>query len=60
MAVLKIIFWICMFLVFYTYIGYGMLLWVIVKVKRFVKGKAVRPALPADEELPHVTFMVCA
>lgn len=60
MAALKIIFWICVFLVFYTYIGYGMLLWVIVQVKRFVRGKAVQPVLPADEELPHVTFMVCA
>lgn len=60
MSALKIIFWICLFLVFYTYVGYGMLLWVMVRVKRFVKGKAVRPALPADEELPHVTFMICA
>ena len=48
------------FLVFYTYIGYGMLLWVLVKMKRFVKGKAVKAALPADEDLPHVTFMICA
>ncbi len=60
MAALKILFWICVFLVFYTYIGYGMLLWVLVKMKRFVKGKAVKAALPADEDLPDVTFMVCA
>lgn len=60
MATVKIIFWICVFLVFYTYIGYGMLLWVLVQMKRFVKGKAVKAALPADEELPDVTFMVCA
>ena len=60
MVALKIFFWICVFLVFYTYIGYGMLLWVLVKMKRFVKGKAVKAALPADEDLPDVTFMVCA
>ena len=60
MAVLKIFFWICAFLVFYTYIGYGILLWVLVQMKRFVKGKAVKAALPADEKLPDVTFMVCA
>jgi cellulose synthase/poly-beta-1,6-N-acetylglucosamine synthase-like glycosyltransferase len=60
MAALKIIFWICVFLVFYTYIGYGMLLWVLVQIKRFVKGKAVKAALPADGNLPDVTFMVCA
>ena len=60
MAVLKIFFWICVFLVFYTYIGYGILLWVLVQIKRFVKGKVVKAALPADEDLPDVTFMVCA
>ena len=59
MVALKIFFWMGVFLVFYTYIGYGMLLWVLVKMKRFVKGKAVKAALPADEDLPHVTFMVC-
>ena len=61
MAALKIAFWICAFLVFYTYLGYGMLLWLLVRLKRIVSGKAVRKALPADDaELPEVTFMVCA
>jgi cellulose synthase/poly-beta-1,6-N-acetylglucosamine synthase-like glycosyltransferase len=60
MVALKFFFWMGVFLVFYTYIGYGMLLWVLVKMKRFVKGKAVKAALPADEDLPDVTFMVCA
>ena len=60
MVALKIFFWMGVFLVFYTYIGYGMLLWVLVKMKHFVKGKAVKAALPADEDLPDVTFMVCA
>ena len=61
MVVLKTAFWICAFLVFYTYLGYGMLLWLLVRLKRIVSGKAVRMALPADDaELPEVTFMVCA
>lgn len=60
MAALKIVFWIGVFIVFYTYLGYGMLLWVLVQLKRIVKGKAVKAALPADEDLPHVTFMICA
>ncbi len=60
MVALKIAFWICAFLVFYTYLGYGMLLWLLVKLKRIVRGKAERKALPADDELPEVTFMVCA
>lgn len=61
MAALKIAFWICVFLVFYTYLGYGMLLWLLVRLKRIVRGKAERTALPSDDaELPEVTFMVCA
>ena len=60
MATLKMIFWICVFLVFYTYIGYGLLLWALVKIKRIVKGGAVKTVLPADDVLPDVTFMVCA
>ena len=61
MVALKTAFWICAFLVFYTYLGYGMLLWLLVRLKRIVSGKAVRMALPADDaELPEVTFMVCA
>lgn len=61
MAALKTIFWICTFLVFYTYLGYGMLLWVLVKLKRIVMGKPKERALPTDDdELPDVTFLVCA
>ena len=59
-AALKIAFWISLFLVFYTYIGYGMLLWLLVIIKRIVKGKSAPAELPADEALPTVTFMVCA
>ena len=60
MIALKIAFWGCLFLVFYTYIGYGMLLWVLVAIKRLVRGRAVKNVLPPDEALPDVTFMVCA
>jgi cellulose synthase/poly-beta-1,6-N-acetylglucosamine synthase-like glycosyltransferase len=50
----------CAFLVFYTYLGYGVLLWLLVKIKRIVKGRPTLPGLPADDALPHVTFLVCA
>ena len=60
MATLKIAFWICAFIVFYTYLGYGMLLWLLVRLKHFFGGKVVAPTLPADEDLPSVTFLVCA
>lgn len=60
MTILKVLFWICLFLVFYTYIGYGILLWLLVCVKRMFKGKPQERELPPDEELPEVTLMICA
>lgn len=61
MVALKTTFWLCLLLVFYTYLGYGMLLWVLVKLKRIVRGKTEQPLLlPNDEQLPEITFMVCA
>ena len=60
MATLKILFWICIILVVYTYVGYGVLLWLLVKLKRLFKGKPAPLTLPADEDLPHVTFLICA
>ena len=49
-----------MFIVFYTYIGYGMLLYAIIRLKRLIKGKPQLPAMPSDEELPTMTLMICA
>jgi len=60
MTALKILFWACLFLVFYTYIGYGMLLWLLVRIKRLWKGKPIRQELPVGDELPDVTLMICA
>lgn len=38
-----------------------MLLWLLVKQKRIIKGRAVENDLPDDDALlPHVTFLVCA
>ena len=61
MTTLKILFWVCLFLVFYTYVGYGLLLWLILKVKRLLNRGDAEPALPADDdELPEMTLMICA
>ena len=60
MLTLKILFWVCLFIVFYTYIGYGMLLWLIIRLKRLVKGKPEERPVPSDEELPTITLMICA
>ena len=60
MLTLKILFWLCLFIVFYTYLGYGMLLWLLVSIKRLIYGKPKKQELPTDDELPEVTLMICA
>lgn len=51
-----VVFWLLFLLVFYTYAGYGMLLFLLVKIKRLiVKAKP----LPTDY-LPQVTLLVAA
>ena len=57
---MKIVFWIALLIVFYTYIGYGILLYIIIRLKRLLKGVPFQPAMPADEELPTMTLMICA
>ena len=58
MLTLKILFWVCLFIVFYTYIGYGILLYMIIRLKRLFCGKPT--VLPADDQLPTMTLMICA
>ena len=60
MLTLKILFWATLLIVFYTYIGYGILLYIIIRLKRLLKGVPFQPAMPADEELPTMTLMICA
>ncbi len=54
---MEILFWISLFIVFYTYIGYGILLFILIKMKRMVKG---RPVLPSYDNLPSLTLIVAA
>lgn len=60
MLTLKILFWASLLIVFYTYIGYGILLYIIIRVKRFFWGSPQKAVLPADDELPSMTLMICA
>ena len=48
MLILKILFWTCLFIVFYTYLGYGILLYIIIGLKRLFNGKPAKAALPAQ------------
>ena len=53
------IFWLCLTIVFYTYIGYGIVLYLLVFIKRLAT-KAKPLADITDDSLPEVTLMVCA
>lgn len=57
MGTTKIVLWILLFLVFYTYLGYGILLFILVRLKRIFKRK------PHPSEMqyePEVTLFVAA
>lgn len=52
-----VLFWICLFIIFYTFLGYGILLFIIIKIKR----KFTKPFLfKADFILPTVTLLIAA
>lgn len=58
MTILIVVFWVSLIIIFYSYIGYGILLWLLVQVKRiFVKTRV--PNLPS-EQLPQVALVVAA
>ena len=59
MRTFEILFWISLFIVFYTYIGYGIVLYILVKIKETFR-KPVHYPMPADEELPEVTLFIAA
>ena len=60
MLTLKILFWAMLLIVFYTYLGYGILLYIIIRLKRLFWGKPQETVLPPDEELPDMTLLICA
>jgi len=60
MNTLVLLFWICAALVVYTYVGYGLLLIAIVKVKGVFTKRKPQPAPTDDSSLPAITLMICA
>lgn len=56
---MKITFWLGLFIVFYTFAGYGFLLYFLVNVKRVFKGKPVIADVE-DKNLPSCTLVVAA
>jgi len=58
MTALKIIFWALFFIVFYAYVGYGILLFVLVRLKRLFGGKKSTSSDNSYE--PEVTLFIAA
>lgn len=57
MTTAAILFWVFLFVVFYTYLGYGMLLWTLVRIREAYR--TARP-LPEPDSVPEVTLMIAA
>lgn len=54
------LFWLCMAIVIYTYLGYAVILWLAVCLKRLSGRRRVPSTLPPDSGLPEVTLIICA
>ena len=54
---LNVIFWLSIFIVCYTYVGYAFVLWFMVRIKEAVKGKQKQYIV---EDYPEVTLLVAA
>jgi poly-beta-1,6-N-acetyl-D-glucosamine synthase len=61
MSVLEWVFWLCLALVFYTYLGYGILLYALVSLQRLFFGRRPLPdEHAADARWPEVSLVVAA
>jgi cellulose synthase/poly-beta-1,6-N-acetylglucosamine synthase-like glycosyltransferase len=55
---LKSVFWSALFIVFYSYLGYGLLIWIWIKIRSFFSQPV--PLIPQDKYEPEVTLVVAA
>ena len=58
MNILEIIFWILIGIIFYTYLGYGIVLFLMIKIKRFFNRKETVQL--NEKDLPEVTLLIAA
>ena len=58
MKELEISFWIVFGIIFYTYLGYGIVLFILLKIKRLFKRK--QNIVLQENELPNVTLLIAA
>lgn len=57
---LEISFWILVFIVFYTYLGYGIILYLSVKLKELFAGSDTTKKTATSHPLPEVTLFIAA
>lgn len=55
---MEILFWLSLFIVFYTFAGYAFVLYAMVRIRRIIKGKRVSPGL--DQNFPTLTLIIAA
>lgn len=55
---MEILFWISLFIVFYTFLGYGIFLYILVRLRRMFKGPRKAPDL--NQNMPSLTLVVAA
>jgi cellulose synthase/poly-beta-1,6-N-acetylglucosamine synthase-like glycosyltransferase len=58
MSTAEILFWILAALIVYTYLGYGLVLYMLVRIKRLFVKRTIAPL--HDDELPPVTLLIAA
>jgi biofilm PGA synthesis N-glycosyltransferase PgaC len=56
---MRILLWLSLFITFYAFFGYGILLFILIKIKRWLKGKPIMPVINFDD-LPSCTLIVAA
>ena len=56
---IEVLFWIAAGTTFYSYLGYGLLVWLLIAVKRWRKAPLLQPQL-SDKDLPRVTLFIAA
>ncbi|MES2647833.1 MAG: glycosyltransferase [Bacteroidota bacterium] len=57
---MQLLFWISFAIIFYTFIGYGLVLYLLIRIKRMVAGKPKPIITGADYKWPTVSFIVAA
>ncbi|QCK13870.1 glycosyltransferase family 2 protein [Mangrovivirga cuniculi] len=56
----KLIFWISLFIVIYTFIGYGIVLFLITRIKRIFRGKRKITDIHKKKDWPEITLLIAA